>query len=120
MSELKTFRVNLLFQGAAELVATSQEEAENIALFLVHARCGTLSNHDGAMLMREQLPEMEYRQAKHYDEIRMGGIWHIPDKDEVSLHQRKTQRPFLDGQILDRVGFPHDDDSEEPPDGGGG
>jgi len=61
------------------------------------------------VLMHNQMPEMEYQQAKHYDEIKMGGIWHVADKGKEYVNQRKFQRPFLDGQELDRVGFPHDD-----------
>lgn len=115
-TELKDYRVNLTFHGTAELKATSQEEADEIAVLLALAVCGTKPNHDGAVLMHEHL-DLEYAQAKHYDEIRMGGIWHATDHDS---HDRKFQRPQLDGQELDRVGFGHGDNSEEPPDGIGG
>lgn len=111
MPDLKSFRVNLNFYGTAELMAASKEEAEDIALFLAMAVCGTVKNHDGAVLMHERLPEMEYQQAKHYDEVKLGGIWHVPDKGVECVHQRKLQRPFLDGQELDPVGYPHDDDT---------
>jgi hypothetical protein len=111
MSELQPFRVNINFYGTAELMATSKEEAENIALFLVKAVCGTAENRDGAVIMRSQMPDLEYQQARHYDEIKLGGIWHVPDKGMECVNQRKFQRPLLDGQELDRVGFPHDDDN---------
>jgi hypothetical protein len=112
MSGLQPFKVNLNFYGTAELMAESKEEAEDIALFLVMAVCGTVQNHDGAVLMHEQMPNMEYQQAKHYDEVKLGGIWHVPDKGVECVNQRKFQRPFLDGQELDQVGYPHDDDDE--------